>query len=98
MQRQIVIAILTQPKSDLNNATFTYDQYVLEINRLYIESSGAVAVPLYYDIKDEALYQLLENVNGVHFTGGGLTLIDPATGVKHPYYKTAEKIFSYAQR
>lgn len=94
--RRIVIAIMTQPKSTLNNATFTEDEYVLDINRQYIEASGAEAVPLYYDISDKALYQLLNNVNGVHFTGGGLTLVDPATGARHPYFVTSQKIFEYA--
>ncbi len=82
----------------MNNATFSHDQYVLEINRAFIEVTGAVAVPIYYDISDEKLYQLLSEINGVHFTGGGLLLIDPVTGEEHPYYKTAKKIFEYSIR
>ncbi len=54
-ERQIVVAILTQPKSSLNS-NFSQDEYVLDINRQYIEASGAVAVPLYYDISDEDLF------------------------------------------
>ena len=36
-------------------------------------------------------------INGVHFTGGGLTLINPTTGEQHPYYQTAKKIFEYSK-
>ncbi|CDW76180.1 gamma-glutamyl hydrolase [Stylonychia lemnae] len=74
------------------NKNFPEEQYILETNQLFIEDSGGVsAVPIHYDITDRDLQQLLEKVNGVHFTGGGLNLIDKETGEKHVYYKTASK-------
>lgn len=39
---------------------------------------------------------LLEHIDGVHFTGGGLDLYDFFTGEYHPYYITAKRIFNYA--
>lgn len=68
----------------------------MQVNRMLIELSGAVAVPVYYDSTDEELYDLLGKINGVHFTGGGLTLVDRVTGVQHPYYVTSKKIFQYS--
>ncbi|CDW74539.1 glutamine amidotransferase class-i family protein [Stylonychia lemnae] len=67
-----------------SNKNFPEEQYILETNQLFIEDSGGVtAVPIYYDITDRDLYSLLERVNGVHFTGGGLNLIDKETGEEH---------------
>ena len=63
---------------------------------MLVELSGAIAVPIYYDMPDADLYTLLGKINGVHFTGGGLLLIDRVTGEQHPYYKTARKIFDYS--
>ena len=57
--------------------------------------SRTVAIP--YDIEDAELADLLKQINGVLFTGGGLKLIDTETGQQHPYYKTAKKIFYYSK-
>ena len=71
---------MTQPISDRNRGNFTEDHYILQVNRMIVELSGAVAVPIYYDMNDTDLYPLLNKVNGVWFTGGGLTLVDRVTG------------------
>eukprot|EP00347_Sterkiella_histriomuscorum_P011258 403373142 len=69
-----------------------------QINKLFLEDAGNVrVVPLYYDESDDImLYKLLSKLNGVHFTGGGLTLINPDTREQHQYYKTAKKILEYS--
>jgi hypothetical protein len=78
---------MTQPKSKLNGNEFPTDQYVLENNREFIESSGMVkAMPIHYDTPEEVLYGILEKIDGVHFTGGGLNLYNFTTQLWHPYY------------
>lgn len=59
---------------------------------------GSIPVMIKYDISDEELYPILDNINGVFFTGGGLNLIDEESGNIHQYYKTAKKIFEYSKR
>lgn len=46
------------------------------------------------DSKD--LLLLLEQINGVYFTGGSILQINPVTGEQHQYYKTAKKIMEYS--
>ena len=95
-----LIAILSQPSSDSIRKTFNYDEYVLAINYKFIAMSGARPVFISYLSDDEAdekrLYQILEQVNGVLFTGGNLTLIDQESGETHAYYRTAKKIVEYS--
>jgi hypothetical protein len=47
---------------------------------------------------ESQLLELLPQINGVLFTGGGLTLINKTTGEWHPYYQTARVIFHYAKQ
>ena len=51
-----------------------------------------------YDIPEEDLYPILESINAVFFTGGGLNLIDEHTNEQHQYYKTAKKIFDHSKK
>eukprot|EP00347_Sterkiella_histriomuscorum_P007669 403348028 len=88
--------VLSQPVSKANLAGFQNDQYILDVNREFIELGGSCAIPINYDISREELLQLLPSLNGVLFTGGGLDLIDPVTQAQHPYYKTAKIIYDYA--
>ena len=44
---------------------------------------------------DDELYSLLDQLNGVLFTGGGLVLFEK-NGHVHQYYKTAKKIYEYS--
>ena len=62
----------------------------------YLTMAGAKVVPIVHNISDSELYKLLDKVNGVLFTGGGLTLVDPKTKEYHPYTKTSDKILNYA--
>ena len=45
---------------------------------------------------EDELYKLLDKLDGVHFTGGGLDLYDFQKNQFHPYYLTARMIFNYA--
>ena len=50
-EKPVVIGILTQPISSRNHGNFPEAQYILEINREYIETSGMVkAIPIHFDI------------------------------------------------
>jgi hypothetical protein len=90
---------MTQPKSQRNIKDYPTDQYILEINREFIESSGMVrAMPIHYDTPAEVLEGILDKIDGVHFTGGGLDLYNFTSQVWHPYYLTAKRIFQYATR
>lgn len=61
-----------------------------------MEIAGAQVIPLIHDLTEEQLIPLLDKINGVLFTGGGLDLVDPKTGEYHIYTKTSEMILKYA--
>ena len=73
-----------------------HDQYILDVNREFVELGGNTAIAINYDISEPDLLALLSNINGVLFTGGGLDLIIPESGAQHQYYKTAKLIYQYA--
>jgi len=50
-----------------------------------VELGGAIPVPLSFTASDDELYSTLNKVNGVLFTGGGLTLVNNVTQEWHPY-------------
>ena len=54
------------------------------------------AIPIHYDLPEDVLTGLLDKIDGVHFTGGGLDLFNFTTMQWHPYYQTARIIFNYA--
>lgn len=59
----------------------------------WLEQGGARTVGIPFDASEELLDTLLDSVNGVLFTGGGLSLLPNTT-----YYKTARAIFERVQR
>lgn len=63
---------------------------------IWMRSAGLNAVYIPYNITDTDLYPLLDQINGVFFTGGSLDLYNYTTQVPHPYTITAEKILNYA--
>jgi gamma-glutamyl hydrolase len=93
-----VIGVLTQPVVDDKKDHFHYDQYVLEANKDFVQMGGSYAVPIRYDLGDQDLYELLDKLNGVLFTGGNLLLLNTTSGEQHQYYKTARKIYEYSKR
>lgn len=70
--------------------------YILEANDNFHKWSGSRTVAIPYDIPESELLPLLRNINGVHFTGGNLELIDK-DGVQHPYYVTAKRIIEFSK-
>ena len=74
---------------------------MLDINRQFIELSGvAEAVPLRYDLihDDKVLSRTLDNLDGVLFTGGFLSLrvYKYAPVAVKTFYSTAKFVFQYA--
>ncbi|TNV83488.1 hypothetical protein FGO68_gene1624 [Halteria grandinella] len=65
---------------------------------IFMRAGGLTAVYLPYNITDEDLYPLLDQINGVYFTGGDLDLYNPETGELHPYSVTGLKILNYAKQ
>jgi hypothetical protein len=81
----------------LNTNSFSERDYVLGVNREFLETAGQVtAVPIHFDLPEDELLALLAQLDGVHFTGGGLHLYNFTTNEWHPYYITARRIFKYA--
>lgn len=67
------------------------------MNREFIELGGSCAVPIPYNVDHQILRTvILPNLSGVLFTGGGLDLIHPTSGVQHAYYLTAKVIYDYS--
>jgi gamma-glutamyl hydrolase len=61
-----------------------------------MELGGALPIYIPYNISSEELYPILEQVNGIFFTGGSIDLSDLFTDALHPYTITAKKIYDYA--
>lgn len=76
---------------NMKTESFPYDHFTWEHNVNFIHYAGTFAVPIRYDLPDQELYSLLDQINGVYFTGGGLIDL-----VNTEYYKTAGKIYQYA--
>lgn len=76
-------------------AGFNPGHFSWEHNINFVHYAGSFAVPIRYDISDEDLYPLLNQINGVFLTGGGLDIMFP-NGTLSQYYQTARKIFDYS--
>lgn len=85
-----VIGILSSPndESDPSQGSFIIDHYVK-----FLEAAGARVVPVIYDQPQESLDNLQSKLNGILFTGGGLSLAEDTT-----YYQTAKRIYENAKR
>eukprot|EP00347_Sterkiella_histriomuscorum_P011186 403373420 len=94
-KKLMTVGILTQPTSASKENYLNHSQYIFEMGDIWMRSAGLNAVYIPYNITDADLYPLLESVNGIFFTGGGLDLYNYTTWVPHPYTVTAEKIFNY---
>ena len=92
-----IIGILTQPVGTDKKDTFNYNDYILEINDNFVRWAGSKTVAIPYDISEDNLTEMLRQVNGVLFTGGGLHMINETTGEQHPYYKTAKQVMQYSK-
>ena len=77
--------------------SFNFEEFVWEHNVNLVHYAGSWAVPIRYELDDDDLYALLDQINGVVMPGGGLLLIDD-DGTQHPFYKTSKKIFEYSKK
>ncbi|KAH9779199.1 gamma-glutamyl hydrolase 2 [Citrus sinensis] len=84
-----VIGIVTHPgdgaSGRLNNATNA--SYIAASYVKFVESAGARVIPLIYNEPEDVLFEKLELVNGVLYTGGWAK-----DGL---YYAIVEKVFKY---
>eukprot|EP00347_Sterkiella_histriomuscorum_P003664 403363421 len=99
LQHQPLIGIVTMPKQAAGPmGDLGREQYILDINRGFMEQGGSRVVAISYDISHEELIKILDSINGVLLTGGNVVLIDPETKEFHQYYKTVSAIIHYAMR
>ena len=96
VKRLLTVGILTQPSSGSKQELLGHSQYIFEMGDIWMRSAGLNAVYIPYNVTDTDLYYLLDSINGVFFTGGGLDLYNYTTGEPHQYTKTAMKILNYS--
>lgn len=90
-----IIGVLTQPVTgDPSRPAGTTSIAATYIKN--IESVGGSVVPVHYTDSFDDVYQLMQKINGIFFTGGDLDLVDPKTGEFHPYTKLANFIYETA--
>lgn len=80
---------------------FEYPHFTWETNVNFVHYAGSWVVAIRYDMEEEELYELLDQINGVFFTGGATYLFDDETGaplMDSEYWITANRIFNYAKR
>ena len=91
-----VIGIMTQEVSSPipgqpENITWVPSTYVK-----YLESLGAVVIPIHYTYSIKQIEELMGKINGILFTGGDLNLTHYITGEYHRYTKLSDFIFKKA--
>ena len=57
-----------------------HGHFIIEMAEIFMSSGGLIPVFIPYNASDNDLYMLLDQINGVYFTGGDLDLFDPVTG------------------
>lgn len=90
------VGILTMPPAANETHLVGHGHYITEMADIFMRAGGLYPVFIPYNSTDADLYPLLDQINGVYFTGGDLDLSDPVTGELHPYTVTAMKIYHYA--
>ena len=89
----------TPPFGELmKTSTFQYDNFTWETNPHFLHYAGSWAVPVRWDLSDEDLEALLDQVNGVFFGGGATDLINQETGEQSFFYKSSKRIWDYMKR
>jgi gamma-glutamyl hydrolase len=87
---------MSMPPAESEAQEVGHGHYVTEMADIFMRLGGLYPVFIPYNITDADLYPLLDQINGIYFTGGDLDLYDEATGKLHPYTVTSQKILSYA--
>lgn len=93
-----IIGVLTQPFEEeegdwRNKFTFIEHAYIQ-----FIESVGGRTVPIHYNDPFDRVAEVMDQVNGILFTGGDLNLTNPKTGEYHVYSKLAKFIYERAKQ
>lgn len=88
-----MIAILTC-EFDIKNTGIPIESFPSTYTN-FIEHAGGRAIPISYKLPPEELDQILDQVNGVLFTGGDIDQYNRATGHFHNYYVAAKHIIQY---
>eukprot|EP00466_Bigelowiella_natans_P008780 jgi/Bigna1/55007/estExt_Genewise1Plus.C_480036 len=70
------IGILAQPRAGLKGS------YIAASYIKFVESAGARAVPIQYDLPEADLRKMFQSVNGILFPGGGANLANTTTYAK----------------
>ncbi|CDW78272.1 gamma-glutamyl hydrolase-like [Stylonychia lemnae] len=95
-QERPVIGIVTVPGQKESFTDLGKTQYIFEMNEVFMSKQDIDSVFIPYNINDKDLYEVLQKINGVFFTGGDVDLYDEKTGELHIYTITSQKIFHYA--
>lgn len=85
-----IIGVVSQPNDGEGPGVLTY---VPAAYVKFLESAGARVLPVPYDAPESELQTLLASLNGLLFTGGGLSLA-PET----PFFKAASFMWKYAMQ
>lgn len=83
---------------DYSSASFAYDHFTWETNVHFVHYAGSWAVPVRYDLSDEDLFALLDQINGVLFAGGNTPFFKEDSDEFSPFYHTAKRVFEYSKR
>lgn len=89
------VGVLTMPPQE-NDRLKGHGHYITEMADIWMRSGGLFPVYIPYNISDADLYPILDQINGVFFTGGDLDLYNETSGTPHNYTVTARKILDYA--
>jgi len=82
-----IIGIMAEPDHDAK----PFRSYIPGTYVDWLSAGGARVVPIPYNTDEESLFNLFQSVNGVLFTGGGLTL-----GSDTPYFQACKNIWNWA--
>lgn len=67
------VGVLTMPPQE-NDRLKGHGHYITEMADIWMRSGGLFPVYIPYNISDADLYPILDQINGVFFTGGDLDL------------------------
>lgn len=82
-----VIGVYTQDSSSHPGKT-----YIWSVGPRYLQAAGAQVVPIFYKSSQAELISILQQVNGVLFPGGNITI----DITKNLWSQNADFIFKYA--
>ena len=85
-----VIGIMTLPLDENNKHQSSNWTQITTSYIKYVESVGAIAMPIYYNHTYEEIQNLLQKINGVLFTGGGLDFFDSDTEDDSDYIRSSK--------